>query len=315
MTEKKSSPSGSVSKEVDRVTVATSLLHTVLNEIGTVLQPEKYLNFLNLIEKFHWYSYINNLLILSQFPEATYLASYETWKNVALSTYNDPNWRVLRPSYKAIKVIAPWTEVKGSSRSLINAAVPVYDVSQMNELPIPETDFFDIKKVSYVDIINALSTFSPYRTTFASDEDEGLSPKVKGYCNHNRRQFVVDSRLPPRKLLSVLLHELVTANLYLSNYKNEKLRPLVVESAFYILLKHFKLETEDITFSYVGRFKNEPATDICNAFCAIQTIAHSIIEKTEEHLECIFDMTPASEEIMYQTTFDDLDFMQGSVVE
>lgn len=300
----------------EKSAVAKELLNNVYSNIAAILQPERYIKYLDIIERFHWYSYINNLLIMSQFPQAQYLAGYEVWKRTSLSTYNDPNRRVLKQSGvgKGIKLIAPFTVVDGPSRSLINFVVPVYDVNQINDLAPPENDFLDIKKCSLVDIINAINFVAPYRTVFASNEDKNLSFNVKGYCNHSHQQIVVDSRLPVRGLLSILFHEYVVAELFLSGYKDETLQGLIVESVFYILIKHFKLSVDDVTFSYVSRFKDAEASAIAEAFYFIQTLSHLIIEKIEEHLEFIVELIPTNEDFSYQADFfDDLDITEGSV--
>ena len=294
----------------EKIDVANKLLDNVFSNVDEVLQPERYVKYLDLIERFHWYSYVNNLLLLSQFPEAQYLAGYETWKSTSLSTYNDPSRLILNSTGKGngIKLLAPFTVVTDESRSLINVVVPVYDVSQVNDIPVPENNFVDLKKCSYVDIINAINFVAPYRTVFASNEDKNLSCNVKGYCNHSLQHFVVDSRLQVRGLLSLLLHEFAEAELFLYNYKSEELHGLVVESVFYILIKHFKLNTDGITFSYISRFKEVKKESIAEAFSLIQTIAHLIIDKIEEHLEFIIELTPSEEETSYQLAlFDDLE--------
>lgn len=308
MNEKNKLSSQEYSQNVEeKVAIASELLKNVQNNVLEILHPDRYVKYLNMIERFHWYSYINNLLILSQYPQAQYLAGFDVWKRTALATYNDPNRRFLKSTSvgKAIKLIAPFTVVNGSSRSLVNATVPVYDVSQMNEVPMPENDFLDIKKCSYVDIINAINFVAPYRTVFASNEDKNLSHNIKGYCNHSRGHFVVDSRLSARGLLSVLLHEYAAAELFLHNYKNDYLQGLIVESVFYILIKHFRLNADEITFSYVSRFQDSDSASIVEVFFLIQTIAHSIIEKVEDHLEYLIELIPSEEDFSYQMDFFD----------
>lgn len=302
----------------EKMASAKELTNIALSDLGKVLDPEVYISFLNIIERFHWYSFVNILLILTQFPNAQYLAGFDVWKRTSLATYNDPARRILKPSStgKGIKLIAPFTVVDNSSRSLVSVAVPVYDVNQVNEVPLPENDFLDMKKCNYVDIINAINFVAPYRTVFASSEDNVLSHNVKGYCNHSLQQFVVDSRLSVRGLLSVLLHEFIVADLHLANYSNTNTQGLVVESVYYILLKHFRIDVQDITFSYIGRFKSIEKKDVIEAFYYIQAIAHSIIEKIEEHLEYMVDLLPAHEEPSYQTSFfEDFDIHEGSMAE
>lgn len=294
----------------ERAAAANELLNKVRNSASDILQPDKYTQFLDMIERFHWYSYVNNLLIMSQFPQAQYLAGYDFWKRNALSAYNDPSRRILLASGvgKGIKLIAPFTVVSGEARSLINCVVPVYDINQVNDIPVHENDFVDLKKCSYVDIINAINFVAPYRTVFASNEDKNLTCNVKGYCNHSQQLFVVDSRLQVKGLLSTLLHEFVAAELFLQNYKNKELEGLVIESVFYILIKHFKLNSDNITFSYISRFKEVGNDAISEAFLLIQTLAHLIIDKIEEHLEFIIELTPVSDDISYQLAIDDLEY-------
>lgn len=305
-------------KVAEKAAAAKDLMSKVSGRVAGVLQPERYAQYLNVISRFHWYSYINNLLVLFQYPQAQYLAGFDVWKRTSLAAYNDPNRRILKASGagQGIKLIAPFTVVKSDSRSLISVVVPVYDINQVDDVPRPENDFLDLRKCSYVDIINAINFVAPYRTVFASNEDRNLSYNVKGYCNHSQQLFVVDSRLSVRGILSVLLHEFVVAELYLADYKDENLQGLIVESAFYILLKHFSLEVDDITFSYIGRYKDVPTTEIAQVFHLVQIIAHSIIEKIEEHLEYIINLVPYEEEFSYQASFfDDMDFEQGSINE
>lgn len=300
---------------VEKAAFANELMQNVCTNISSVLQPKKFISFLNMTERFHWYSFINTLLILSQFPQAQALAGYDVWKRISLSTYNDPNHRILKLSSvgQGIKVIAPFTVVNGSVRSLIHVAVSVYDVNQMNELPAPEFDFPDLSKVSYVDIINAINYVSPYRVVIASPNDNNLSYNVKGYCDHKFQQIVLDGFLSVSGKLVVLLHELAVASVYLLHYKNELLRVLVEESVNYILLMHFGLATQDITFSYIERFSSASDTDLIEAFHTIQSVAHSIIERVEDQLELIIEMTPSYDDLSYQPNFfDDLEFLQGS---
>ena len=318
MTEKNNSQKSYAETVAAKANEAEEMISSVSSKLISVLQPDVYVQFLDMIERFHWYSYMNNLLVLFQFPDAQYLAGYDVWKRTALNEYNDPTRRILKASSvgHGIKLIAPFTVVTSSTRSLISVSVPVYDINQLNDIPRPENDFLDLSKCNYVDIINAINFVAPYRTVYASSEDKNLSYNIKGYCNHSQQQFVVDSRLSVRGLLSVLLHEFAVAALFLASYKNEVLHGLVVESVYYILMKHFRLEVEDITFSFIGRYKDVENRDIAEAFYFIQTVAHSIIEKIEEHLEYIIELMPAYEDFSYQTNFfDEVEFRQGSVVE
>ena len=97
MNEKNNLSSKNYSENVaEKSAVANKLLEDVNQKIKDIFTPEKYVLYLDVTERFHWYSYINNFLILSQFPHAVYLAGYTVWEQISLTTYNDPNRRILR---------------------------------------------------------------------------------------------------------------------------------------------------------------------------------------------------------------------------
>lgn len=310
MTEKKAPPRGQPEGVAEKAAQAKELLNRVHKDIAAVLKPDRFVRFLDTLERFHWFSYVNILLIMEQFPAAEYLAGYDVWKKTSLSMYNDPERKILTAENhkKAIRLVAPFTVLDGSTRSLINVVVPAYDIKQTNGLPRPENDFLDLSKCSCMDIVNAIGFVAPYRTTHAASEDPRLSYNTKGYCNHETQQFVVDSRLSVKGLLSVLLHEYAVASLHLSNYKNTELQSLVEESVYYVLAKHFILPVEDITFSYVVRLKDAPVKSIAEALYLIQMLSHIIIEKIEEHLEYLAALSPITEDIYQANFFDDLEF-------
>lgn len=298
MTDSRKLGSAEYSKYIsDKSVEAAGLIKSVKDNIASVFEPEPFVNFLDTVERFHWYSYINVLLIMRQFPNADYIAGYDVWKRTAVSTYNNVNYQILDVKYrgKGIKLIAPFTVLDGNKRFLVNSVVPVYDVNQTNKLPRPENDFHNLSLSSVTDIISSIKNVCPYRVVVASGTDPRLSFNVKGYCSHGNRQIVIDGLLPMKGLLSTLLHEFVVAELYLKKYDNPELLGLVTESIFYVLLKHFNLSLDNVTFSYISKFKEHNKQSLCTGLFLIQAISHAIIEKIEEHLEILAVLQPLNE--------------------
>ena len=50
--------------------------------VKTLFESDKYKNYLNVMSRFHDYSFNNTLLISMQRPDATYVAGYNTWKQL-----------------------------------------------------------------------------------------------------------------------------------------------------------------------------------------------------------------------------------------
>jgi len=104
--------------------------------------------YLSMLAKFHKYSFGNVMLILSQKPDATHVAGFNTWKQVG---------RYVRQGEKGIVIIAPMvfrkSENRRGGRDAESAAaefserdetvlrfrgVYVFDVSQTDGQPLPE---------------------------------------------------------------------------------------------------------------------------------------------------------------------------------
>lgn len=87
--------------------------------------------FLRLVSKLHYYDAHNLLLILQQYPKATYLAGFKVWQK----QFNDPKAQVLKPEWrgKGIDLIAPYTEDIGNGRyGLTWYSIKHFDISQTN---------------------------------------------------------------------------------------------------------------------------------------------------------------------------------------
>lgn len=299
----------------ERAAEARQLLTDLYPKMHSILQPDKYPLFLDLAARFHWYTYFNQLLIYFAYPQARYIAGYTVWEQISEETYNVTNRRIVKPEVKKpIKLVTPFTvseNHEARTRRLVYVAVSAYDIQQVIDLPAPKNDFLSPDRYSIEDLTSAINCVAPYRMCYATSGDKCMSYHLKGYCNHSLQQVVVDGTLPPRSLVHVLLHEYAEAEVYLAKYQNKRLKQLVVESIFYVLLKHFDLSAENIMFSYVDRYKEISQQDLAKALSVIQSVSHRIIEKVDDQLECLVHFAPYGEDYPSQACFDDIDLMQG----
>ena len=84
-------------------------------------------NFFLLLSRFSYFDYKNILLLSKQYPLATNLAGYNTWKGMA-----PPNSLILKKEHqgKGISLLAPFTEVRDGKPTLIWFTVNMYDITQ-----------------------------------------------------------------------------------------------------------------------------------------------------------------------------------------
>ena len=74
------------------------LLEKLAEGISNLTSSEEWQRHLDVQSRFHRYSYANALLIAAQFPEATQVAGYATWRRLH---------RVVRRGEQAIWILAP----------------------------------------------------------------------------------------------------------------------------------------------------------------------------------------------------------------
>src|SRR5215217_9626893 len=84
-------------KEPDSDPVAASLLQ-LERSVAAIQDSDTFRAYLDAQARFHAYSFGNVLLILSQKPEATRVAGYQTWKQLG---------RQVRRGEKGIRIIVP----------------------------------------------------------------------------------------------------------------------------------------------------------------------------------------------------------------
>ena len=68
--------------------------------VKDVFSSDNFRNYLSFLSKFHTYSLNNMILIMSQYPEATLVAGYNSWSK----NFN----RHVNKGEKAIKILAPY---------------------------------------------------------------------------------------------------------------------------------------------------------------------------------------------------------------
>ena len=125
--------------------------------VKDVFSSDNFRNYLSFLSKFHTYSLNNMILIMSQYPEATLVAGYNSWSK----NFN----RHVNKGERAIKILAPYeyknnvlvdkrdavgnlvidkdgnVEQEEKERKMIGfMVVNVFDVAQTSGEPLPELD-------------------------------------------------------------------------------------------------------------------------------------------------------------------------------
>ena len=291
------------------------LLVLARKHTGTLFCEKTYSEFLDLMSKFHRYSFINNLLIQIQFPSASYISGIDTWKMVAADVFGDPDYPIVQPQYykKGIKILIPFTDTSSDSgswsRKLIPIPVSVFDIRQVNNLPSPEEELFTIETVDRF-LAPSIRSHAPYRMVLTDKTDRVIGAGFGSYFAPES-EFIV---------ISDALNETGRTMEYLRTWSLKTIEDIFKEkdldasyvgfassSVEYVVRCALGLNHSDIAFNYVSQYASGSSTELWPILHCIQTAAHKIIEKLTDYIE--EEKAMASVDWFDEGTLFDYDFL------
>lgn len=261
------------------------LLKRLDEGLTELFDSENYRNYLNIMSKFHNYSFNNTLLIAMQNPEASYVAGYSDWKNKF--------HRQVLKGEKAIKIIAPapykkeivkevqdkltGETVYEKTEQVIPAykAVSVFDISQTEgeELPSIGVNELTGDVDGYDNLIDTIKSISPVPVQY-----EDISSGAKGFYVSGAKKIVIRNGLEQIQEIKTLIHEIAHALLHDKEGSlvdgvtqdtgwNRKTKEVQAESVAYTVCQHLGIDTSDYSFGYIagwssGRDKKELKTSM-----------------------------------------------------
>lgn len=253
-----------------------------------VFQGEGYKTFLNVMAKFHSYSFNNCVLIAMQFPEATRVAGYRSWET---------NFkRHVKKGEKAIKILAPiphkfQKEVEDEEGNkemkevqyMSFRAVPVFDISQTEGEELPEI----CKKLEgtvegFGDLISKLEELSPVPVEYKE-----IKGSANGYFSHAENIIAVDAGLSEQHKVKTLIHEIAHAILHNKDNGIEKdadsrTKEVQAESIAYTVCNWLGMDTSEYSFGYVaGWSEGKELKELTASMDVIRMTAGEIIDSLE----------------------------------
>lgn len=261
--------------------------------VKDVYSSDNFKNYLKFLSKFHQYSFNNTMLILGQYPSASLIAGYNSWKN----NFN----RQVNKGEHAIKILAPYQikikqekdqenneeptqeEVKVTRFHLVN----VFDISQTTGDPIPEF-VTDLKGTSHdADaLIKAIQDVATIEIQFIEQEnDVSLQNGAKGYYSPVEDKIVVNSNLDTIQKAKTLVHEYAHSILHKQTDKSREQKEIEAESLAFVICNHFNIDTSDYSFGYIASYANQDYDKLRDVLVNIQANAHELIEKVEPEFD------------------------------
>nr|WP_282917749.1 PBECR4 domain-containing protein [Streptococcus canis] len=273
--------------------------------IKQYFNSDTYKQYLEGMAHFNNYSPRNIQLIMSQFPEASMVASFQEWRKRNGS---------VKKGEKAIYIQAPVSVMKKdeNGKPILNPEtgeketityfkpVPVFDIKQVSpqegkELNLPKamgTIPEQLDKDYYQNVYRSLRDISqnnnkvPIRFRELGQEDGFYSPQTN--------EIVIKKGMSYERTLSTLIHEMAHSELHNKQSLTERFdgkltrstKELQAESIAYVVSNHLGFDTSQESFPYLASWSREKdgLANLTAQLEIVQEEAKSLMERIDQQL-------------------------------
>jgi antirestriction protein ArdC len=261
----------------DRLATA---LQTLEQGIDSILTSDGFAAYLKTMARFHAYSSSNIALIQMQRPEATRVAGYRKWQELG---------RQVKKDEKGIAILVPHKRRIGQKETEDDEVLTVvssfgvgtvFDVCQTDGEPLPEPP--------KVQTVNGASDAGMYLNVDLLDylESQGITTAreetrpANGYYNPLSSHVGIGLHIDGDQATKTLTHE--TAHVVAGHTigMNNRDVETIAESAAFVVLEHFGIDSAGYTFPYVATWAQDREV-LKRNLAAVQQTAHRIIAGLE----------------------------------
>ena len=253
-------------------------LTTLEQGIDGILEGQAFAAYLATMARFHHYSFGNVLLIKLQRPDATRVAGYQRWQQLG---------RQVKRGEQGIKILVPHrvktTDAETGEEQVIVRSFglgTVFDIGQTEGQPLPEPPVAqEIRQAT--DAGAALYThlerfLAGHGITVTQEKLE----RGHGYYAPTERRIAIGRHLAGDQRAKTLAHEAAHA---VAEHRGDTRREdaeTVAESAAFVVLHHYGIDTSSYTFPYVAGWAQNRQV-VRRNLEAIQRTAHALIAGIE----------------------------------
>lgn len=250
--------------------------------INAVLDSESFVRYLDVISRFHGYSFGNVALTLAQQPEATHVAGYRKWQGLG--------WQV-KKGEQGIRILVPHTRrvelEEGEEKRIVRSfgVGTVFDVAQTEGDPLPEPPVAEELRTAS----DAGRLLYGYTERFLQHDDIPVErvpepvpdrSQAKGCWFPGERIIRVKDDLAVDQAAKTLVHETAHAVADHYGWHARDDAETVAEGAAYVVLSHFGLDSGAYSFPYIAAWAEDLAI-LKRNLAGVQQTAHTIITGIE----------------------------------
>lgn len=231
--------------------------------VAEIVSGDDWKRMLQVVSKFHRYSFNNHLMIFWQRPDATVVAGFNRWKSLG---------RFVKKGERGIAIFAPCKykskveDENGDEKTLQQIrgfrVVHVFDISQTEGEDIPDLDAVRPKLLDGSAPEGIWEALAGHATSIGYEVIRHRRGSENGYCDFLNKQIAVRPGVSAAQAVKTLIHELGHALLHAEGpVASRKVAEVEVESVAYIVCDALGLEAGDYSFPYVTRWA-EGSTDL-----------------------------------------------------
>lgn len=279
--------------------VMEQLLKKLEDGLKNFINDDRYRDYLNAMSKFHNYSARNILLILHQNPNATRIASYDTWKKLGRQVQVGSkglnifvpiikNHEVIRPKINPITKKPIFGEdgkeitEKITNKYLTFSKRSVFDISQTKGKELPKLANELSGDIENNDLfLKSLFSISKAPIVF----EEINSSYTKGYYDRLKNKIVIKKGMSQKQTIKTLVHEMAHSEIHNLNNdeKTRATKEVEAESIAYLVCQNYSIDTSDYSFGYITSWrKSKDSTTINNSLEQIKTTSSDLIKRLDE---------------------------------
>jgi antirestriction protein ArdC len=237
----------------DKLRAAHDKLQQAVAEIAS---GDDWKRMLQVVSKFHRYSFNNHLMIFIQRPDATVVAGFNRWKSLG---------RHVKKGQKGIAIFAPCkykTKVEtesGDEKSVQQIrgfrVVHVFDISQTEGNALPDLDAVRPKLLDGEAPEGIWAALESHAGSIGYEVIRHQRGSENGYCDFLSKQIAVRPDVPGAQAVKTLIHELGHALLHAEGpVASREAAEVEVESVAFIVCDALGLDSGGYSFPYVTRW-------------------------------------------------------------
>lgn len=249
--------------------------------VEEVFTSGKYAAYLEMLAKFHNYSFRNCLLIAMQDPTASRVASYKKWQELG---------RQVRKGEKGIKILVPLFRKKANAEDadeeperLFYACKVgnVFDIAQTDGDELPEiAQSLNAEVVGYAEIIRKLESVSPLPVIYQTLVNENAAVRGGTYYGEH---IAIKGGMSEADKIKTLIHEIAHAVIHDGDEEKDRhTKEVEAESIAYVVSAALGIDASQYSFGYVANWGAEQTAETLTASLeTIRNTANEILKQYE----------------------------------